>query len=72
MVEDYGAYGSFNPNTNAITIPRRVNSFAHEWFHALDHYMVQKYGVAKEKLLSKYVRKDGKDAATIYVGKFAR
>ena len=62
MVENLGAYGSYNPNTKAITIPRRVNSFAHEWFHALDHYLVQKYGVAQDNLLSKNVRKDGKKA----------
>ena len=69
MVENYGAYGSYNRGTKAITIPRRVNSFAHEWFHALDHYMNEKFGVLSAddiftggKLMSQAIRKDGKNA----------
>ena len=69
MVQNYGAYGSYNRGTKAITIPRRVNSFAHEWFHALDHYMNEKFGVLSVddiftggKLMSQAIRKDGKNA----------
>jgi len=62
------AYGSYNPGRKSITIPRRVNSFAHEWFHALDHYIVEKFGVLTAedifsgKLMSNKIRKDGKNA----------
>ena len=43
MVKTLGAYGSYSPSTKTITVPRRVNSFAHEWFHALDHYLFEKH-----------------------------
>jgi len=68
MVERYNAYGSYAPGSKTITIPRRVNSFAHEWFHALDHYIFQKFGVLTEedifggRLMSQAVRKDGSKA----------
>ena len=68
MVEKYNAYGSYSPGAKVITIPRRVNSFAHEWFHALDHYIFEKFGVLTEedifgsRLMSQAVRKDGSEA----------
>jgi len=69
MVGDLrNAYGSYSPGSKTITIPRRVNSFAHEWFHALDHYIFQKFGVLTEedifggRLMSQAVRKDGSKA----------
>nr|WP_321525790.1 LPD1 domain-containing protein [uncultured Cohaesibacter sp.] len=36
-----GAYfGAYNPETKTIHMPGRSNSFAHEWGHALDHYLL--------------------------------
>ena len=46
-----------------IVLPRRSNSFAHEWMHALDHYLAAK--MAKEggyALLSKKIKDKGIDA----------
>ena len=31
--------GTYAPGSRTITIPGRSNSFAHEWTHALDHYL---------------------------------
>ena len=48
MANSFGAYGVYNPNLQAITLPEKSNSFMHEWFHALDHYLFEQYG-NKEK-----------------------
>lgn len=34
------ALGWFQPGTNMIGLPRRSNSFAHEWGHALDYHLL--------------------------------
>ena len=64
MAKEIKAYGRYDPNTRAISIPRRVNSFAHEWFHALDHYVYEKFGqnAGENPLASDTSRKEGKDA----------
>ena len=64
MAKEINAYGQYDPNTRAIAIPRRVNSFAHEWFHALDHYVYEKFGqnAGEFPLASDTARKEGKDA----------
>ena len=33
--------GAFYPGENRIALPGRSNSFAHEWFHALDYYLME-------------------------------
>lgn len=46
----------------AIALPRRSNSFAHEWGHALDLHLVSKYGMdLDDGLLSKQIRNEGID-----------
>ena len=64
MAKEIGAYGVYYPGQRAIAVPRRVNSFAHEWFHALDHYVYEKFGqnAGKFPLASDVSRKEGKDA----------
>ena len=65
LAKNIGAYGVYNPNTRAITLPKRSNSFAHEWFHALDHYLLEKYGSGENTqmpLASEAVRKHGTEA----------
>jgi hypothetical protein len=62
---DTGAYGTYSPSEQTITLPRRSNSFAHEWFHALDHYLLEKYGsgeTTKVPLATEAVRKYGNEA----------
>lgn len=62
---DTGAYGTYSPSEQTITLPRRSNSFAHEWFHALDHYLLEKYGsgeTTKMPLATEAVRKYGNEA----------
>lgn len=52
--------GVFNPGNNMIGLPRRSNSFAHEWFHALDYYLQGELLVGEEMdngLLTGNVRK---------------
>lgn len=47
----------------SIALPRRSNSFAHEWGHALDLFLVGKYGLAPDAgLVTRQVRNDGIDA----------
>jgi hypothetical protein len=36
--------GAFYPNANTIVMPQRSNSFAHEFGHALDYYLMDRYG----------------------------
>lgn len=68
-----GYFGAFYPApakvegveipAGTIALPRRSNSFAHEWMHALDHYLAAK--MAKEggyALLSKKIKGEGIDA----------
>ena len=58
-------FGQYNPNNRSITLPKRSNSFAHEWFHALDHYLLEKYGsgVSTElPLVSSTIRAHGTEA----------
>ena len=65
LAKNIGAYGVYNPNTRSITLPKRSNSFAHEWFHALDHYLLGKFGDAeatKIPLASAAVKKHGSEA----------
>ena len=65
LAKNIGAYGVYNPNNRAITLPKRSNSFAHEWFHALDHYLLDKYGSGENTrlpLASEAVRKHGTEA----------
>lgn len=38
------ALGWFQPGTNMIGLPRRSNSFAHEWGHALDYHLLGALG----------------------------
>lgn len=48
-------------SNNNIKIPRRSNSFAHEWLHALDDHLIGKFTPDNltGDLFSKIVRKDG-------------
>ena len=58
-------FGQYDPNTRSITLPKRSNSFAHEWFHALDHYLLEKYGSGlstQVPLVSAAVRAHGTEA----------
>lgn len=45
----------------AIALPRRSNSFAHEWGHALDLHLVSKYGLTGDNLVSRQIRDQGID-----------
>lgn len=38
------ALGWFQPGTNMIGLPRRSNSFSHEWGHALDYHLLGALG----------------------------
>ena len=65
LARNIGAYGVYYPGAKTIAMPRRSNSFAHEWFHALDHYLLEKYGSGEKTslpLASEAVRKHGTEA----------
>lgn len=53
--------GAYGPANKGINLPNKSNSFAHEWLHALDHYLMEKYGPVgnKNQLLSHAVRAMG-------------
>ena len=36
--------GAYMPGKKEVIMPQRSNSFAHEWAHALDYYILDKYG----------------------------
>lgn len=52
------ALGWYRPGTRQIGLPARSNSFAHEWAHALDHYLMSKLGGEELELLSRAVSGD--------------
>jgi len=65
LAKNIGAYGVYYPGAKTIAMPQRSNSFAHEWFHALDHYLLDKYGSGEQTslpLASEAVRKHGTEA----------
>ena len=54
-----GYLGAYNPGTRTVHLPGRTNSFAHEWMHALDHFLMDEAGAEGSALLSRVVRKAG-------------
>ena len=54
-------FGVYRPATHDIGLPGRSNSFAHEWAHALDHYLGDQIGSNAERLLSHITRDEGLD-----------
>lgn len=50
--------GAFQPGTSMIMLPKRSNSFAHEWGHALDWHLLSLAG-EDGKGLTGAVRRDG-------------
>lgn len=54
--------GSYNGATHTISMPGRSNSFAHEWGHALDHFLRDALTPASQAyLLSQVTRSEGLD-----------
>lgn len=43
LLKKGGFLGVFYPDQNAIGLPGRSNSFAHEWSHALDYYLMKEF-----------------------------
>jgi len=37
---------AYSPGKKEVIMPQRSNSFAHEWAHALDYYILEKYGTS--------------------------
>lgn len=71
MVKDAEYMAAYYPGTREIRLPRRSNSFAHEWGHAFDHFMqeyLDRRPVATRKSLSHFsmvslMRDEGLDPA---------
>lgn len=57
--------GAFSPGQNLIMLPKRTNSFAHEWGHALDWHLLGNTDQEGGRGLSGMIRKRGEDADTI-------
>lgn len=54
--------GAYDPATKTIHMPGRSNSFAHEWMHALDAFLLDKLKPGMSgRLLSQVTRQDGLD-----------
>lgn len=59
-----GFLGAFYPDENKITLPGRSNSWAHEWSHALDWFLLGEFGTDPTgKGISGSVRQLGVDKA---------
>lgn len=54
-----GYLGAYDPQSRTVHLPGRTNSFAHEWMHALDHFLMDEIGGEGTALLSRVVRKTG-------------
>jgi len=55
--------GMFETGTDTITLPGRSNSFAHEWKHGLDWYLLRKLGDGQGHGFSGAIRKRGEKMA---------
>jgi hypothetical protein len=53
--------GSYNHGQAEITLPKRSNSFSHEWGHALDYYLLDRVSDEQARGLSGLVRDQGAD-----------
>lgn len=51
--------GVYDGAGRSIGLPGKTNSFAHEWLHALDHFLMIKLADNPMSLFSSAVRKDG-------------
>jgi hypothetical protein len=54
-------FGVYRPAERAIGMPGKSNSFAHEWAHALDHYLADAIKGQADALLSQWTRSKGLD-----------
>lgn len=55
-------FGAYQPATKTIHMPGRSNSFAHEWAHALDHFLLGRLKPgAKSGLFTQEARNEGVD-----------
>ena len=58
-------FGVYDPNNRSIGMPGQSNSFAHEWMHALDHFLGDKLkGGVKSALLSRFAKDQGMSVTT--------
>jgi hypothetical protein len=62
--KNQGYFGRYSPSERLITLPGRSNSFAHEWAHALDHWLMTQIGPQLSPLLSEWTRGAGLDKNT--------
>lgn len=69
-------FGVYRPATREIGLPGRSNSFAHEWAHALDHYLMDALNKlpsqARARLLSQAARAGELDVANSIEEAFAK
>jgi hypothetical protein len=56
--------GAFQPGANLIMLPKRSNSFAHEWGHALDYHLLGIMTDGDGKGLTGAIRKGDGDLST--------
>jgi hypothetical protein len=51
-------YGAYDPGTKTIRISGNANSFAHEWAHAVDHFLAEDFNRAsnRNELLTRYAQ----------------
>ncbi|UUJ74515.1 peptidoglycan transglycosylase [Microcystis phage Mae-Yong1326-1] len=55
------ALGLYAPATRAIAMPDRSNSFAHEWAHAVDHFLSDRIKNLPDQFLTRVGRDQGLD-----------
>lgn len=61
LVKGANFLGSYNHGEAEITLPKRSNSFSHEWGHALDYHLLDQVSDAEARGLSALVREEGGD-----------
>jgi hypothetical protein len=54
--------GAYYPGTRSVHMPGRANSFAHEWMHAFDHFLMDRIDPAKPGFASDKATKGKLDA----------
>lgn len=59
LVGKAGFLGSYSHGKAEVTLPKRSNSFSHEWGHALDYYLLDRVSDEQARGLSGLVREQG-------------
>lgn len=64
LVKNARFLGAYSHGASTIYLPKRSNSFAHEWGHAIDYHLMDRMGTDPARGLTGLIRSRGSEAVT--------